>query len=198
MLPEPWQWTAMVSVTSGEQGVRPPPDALFAERGPVPCGGTSDQRVGQDMMTSRWTEHDPEGGAPEGGAALSRSVELACTRSRHLVDESTRLLRHSHELRLASRPLACYARVEAVVDGAPTSAVVRRDGAAVVDLALRRRLDLLGSLGETLDTGRPARVGDDPLTSVLTILRACDLVRSVRFTDPARARAAHLPAVEPS
>ena len=76
-----------------------------------------------------------------------------------------------------------YARIEVVVESVPMSALVRRDGTATVDPALRRRLELLESLGEVLGTGRRSAAGDDPLTTVLAILRASDLVLSVTFLD---------------
>ena len=73
--------------------------------------------------------------------------------------------------------------IEATLDDAPTCAIVRRDGSVVVDRRLRIRLDVLEALGDTLATGRPGVVGGDPLTSILTILRSCDGIRSVTFAD---------------
>lgn len=131
MLAEPWQWTAMVSVTTVSKASVP----LRA-----PCLPPREGR----LRVTRGT----------GDGSWGRGA-----------------------------PGPQYARVEVVVEGVPMSALVRRDGTAAVDPPLHRRLELLASLGEVVGTGRRSAEGDDPLTSVLAILRASDLVVSVTFLD---------------
>lgn len=121
---------------------------------------------------------------------LIRRSEAARARARRTVGRSqelhtvaTAMLRSTQAAVLAARLWGCYALVEATLDGAPTSAIVRRDGSVVVDRRLRTRLDIVRALGDTLATGRLAVVGRDPLTSLLTIVRSCDGVRSVNFVE---------------
>jgi hypothetical protein len=104
-------------------------------------------------------------------AARSRSKTLA-TRSEHNISKAYVAL-------LASRRSSHFAWVEGEIDGCPVVALVRQDGTVVADRRHRRRIALLDALDDRLATGATATVGVDPLSSLLTLIRACDRLRSV-------------------
>lgn len=109
-------------------------------------------------------------------------AQATIARSHTLAREVDRAKRRSLEERRASRPRARYALVEGVVDGAPVSAVVRRDGSVSAEPSLLARAQLVVALRDTVDGGRRgATLEDDPLAVTLTIARACDRVRVVRM-----------------
>lgn len=115
-----------------------------------------------------------------------RRASRAIGRSQRLHTEAASLARSAHSIRLASRPRSRHAWITASLEGSPTHAVVRADGSVVAEPGLRRRLELLVALGDTLATGGPAVVGRDPLSSTLAVVRACDAVESVTWFDGRR------------
>ena len=92
------------------------------------------------------------------------------------------LAEESITLRMASRTHTTFALVDGVVEGQRVTAVVRRDGSVDGDRLLIDRARVVVALGDTFDSGRlTASVGVDPLTSVLTVTRACDEARMVQM-----------------
>jgi hypothetical protein len=115
--------------------------------------------------------------------ALKAAVLAAQSRSIQLAARSEETISRAHAACLASRPGSRFALVRGEVEGHALVALVRRDASVVVDRRLLRRIALLQSLDERLATGAMARVGLDPLSALLTLIRACDSLQSVTMAD---------------
>lgn len=112
--------------------------------------------------------------------ALKEAARSARFNSRELLDRSARNLAAAHAACLASRSRDRFALIEGEIDGHAVMAAVRADGTVVADQRHKERASLLGALEERLPNGALAELGSDPVTSVLTLMRACDVLCSVQ------------------
>jgi hypothetical protein len=110
------------------------------------------------------------------------AAAAAIARSRALLPQSEMSSRAALALRLASRSHLIYGRVEGTVDGQPVIGVIRSDARVSGHRRLLKRAELVVAIGETFDDGRlVASLDQDPLTSTLTLARACDWVSSIEL-----------------
>lgn len=113
--------------------------------------------------------------------ALREAVSTARFNSRELLDRSARNLARAQAECLTSRSRRRFAWLEGEIDGHHVVAIVRCDGSVVADRRHRERVSLLAAIGEILPNGAAAELGAEPLTSVLALMRACDLLISVHL-----------------
>lgn len=118
-------------------------------------------------------------------AALRRRASDACRRAEEAVRRAGRLMARSRQiLDEAATGSPRYFVLRGGLDDERVRAVWSRGG-LVVSESLRRRGELLVSMGEEFedpDRGVVVRAAlDDSLPAMLTLLRACDRVESVVF-----------------
>lgn len=108
-------------------------------------------------------------------AAISRAQTLAPVVAHNRRESFVRCL--------SSRAHLSYAVLHGVVDDALVVAVVRRTGEVVASPLLLDRVAMVERMGDSFDGGRiPAGLTGGSLGSVLTLVRACDQVRTLEFS----------------
>lgn len=143
--------------------------------------GRLDGRVGPGRRAGAEHLRRSSPAAPaDGDAALGRVADLLGATGR---SEQGSLDKGRPAGRPDGRSTREYARVDGIVEGSVTSAVVRGDGSVAAEPCLWQRIEVLTALGDRLTNGGLARTGRDPLTSILAVIRAFDAVRSVNFED---------------
>jgi hypothetical protein len=101
--------------------------------------------------------------------------------------------------RMTSRSEKAFVSLEGVLDGMEVAAVVRTDASVVGTPSLLRRAGLLVAMGEGFSLGHTgdsqigadqieASVGNDPVATALTLIRACDWVSRLELMTQAARR----------
>jgi hypothetical protein len=129
-------------------------------------------------------------------------LTAALNRSSDLILAAQRTCEKARCTRLASRGHQLFVRLEGEVNGQAVRAVVRTDSSISADARLLEQAQLVAALEDTFDDGHDghivASLHNGPLTSALTLTRACDRVTTMEMTvlssPPAgRRRAAQTP-----
>lgn len=134
------------------------------------------------MVSSRCNrEMSAERSLPD-GAQLKEMLSAAMTRSSSLIVAAKRNCKEAQGTRLASRGHLLFVRLEGEVNGQAVRAVVRTDSSISADAALLEQARLVAALEDTFDDGHiVASLDSGPLTSALTLTRACDRVTTMEM-----------------
>jgi hypothetical protein len=110
-------------------------------------------------------------------------LTAAMNRSSDLILAARRTCEEARCTRLASRGHLLFVRLEGEVNGQAVRAVVRTDSSISADARLLEQAQLVAALEDTFDDGHiVASLQSGPLTSALTLTRACDRVTTMEMT----------------